>query len=94
VPYVPTDEISLMPTEAREHEPNATHDGGRDGLAIARRVAAAAASWLKPGGHLLIETSEEQADAASAAFTAAGLLPRIARSAALYATVVVGRRPL
>ena len=33
-----------------------------DGVGIHRRVAARAPEWLAPGGHLLIETSDRQAD--------------------------------
>ena len=38
-PYVPTDEIALMPTDARDHEHRIALDGGRDGLDLHRRVA-------------------------------------------------------
>jgi release factor glutamine methyltransferase len=76
-PYVPTGEISLMPPEARDHEPRVALDGGADGLDVARRVVAAAARWLAPGGVLLVETSERQAPALLAAATTAGLLPAL-----------------
>ncbi|XTR51287.1 putative protein N(5)-glutamine methyltransferase [Pseudarthrobacter sp. So.54] len=56
-PYVPSAEISTMPREARLHEPRASLDGGDDGQAVHRQVAAAATMWLAPGGSLLIETS-------------------------------------
>jgi release factor glutamine methyltransferase len=91
VPYVPTSEIALLPAEARVHEPLAALDGGPDGLDVLRRVAAGAPGWLAPGGHLLIETSERQAAAAQAAFTAAGLATRVASSADLGTTVVTGK---
>jgi release factor glutamine methyltransferase len=90
VPYVPTGEISFLPPEARAHEPLAALDGGPDGLDVLRRVAAGAPGWLRPGGHLLIETSERQAQAAAAAFAASGLTARVASSAEEYATVIVG----
>jgi release factor glutamine methyltransferase len=93
VPYVPTGEIGFLPTEARQHEPRAALDGGADGLAVLRRVAAGAPGWLAPGGHLLIETSERQAPAADAAFAASGLAVRVARSPDLDVAVVIGRRP-
>jgi release factor glutamine methyltransferase len=93
VPYVPTGEIGFLPPEAREHEPRAALDGGADGLAVLRRVAAGAPGWLAPGGHLLIEASERQAPAAEAAFAASGLTPRVARSDDLDVAVVIGRRP-
>jgi release factor glutamine methyltransferase len=91
VPYVPSAEIPLLPAEARAHEPLVALSGGPDGLDVLRRVAAGAPHWLAPGGHLLIETSEQQAPAAAAAFAASGLAPQVVRSAAHYATVVTGK---
>nr|BFD86354.1 putative protein N(5)-glutamine methyltransferase [Streptomyces sp. Xyl84] len=92
VPYVPTDEVSLLPSEARDHEPPVALDGGADGLDVLRRVAAGAPGWLAPGGCLLVETSGRQAPAALAAFEAAGLTARLAASEELAAHVVVGTR--
>lgn len=91
-PYVPTGEIGLLPAEAREHEPLVALDGGADGLDVQRRVAAGAAEWLAPGGHLLIETSERQAPHAAGLFADGGLVPRILRCDERYATVVTGTR--
>ena len=91
VPYVPSSEIALLPAEARSHEPLTALDGGPDGLAVMRRVAAGAPHWLAPGGHLLTETSERQAPAAAAAFAALGLAPEVATSPELGVTVIVGR---
>ena len=90
VPYVPTGEIGFLPPEARAHEPLVALDGGPDGLDVLRRVAAGAPGWLAPGGHLLIETSERQASLAAAAFEASGLTARVAASADLSATVLIG----
>ncbi|MFI9377484.1 putative protein N(5)-glutamine methyltransferase [Streptomyces parvulus] len=92
VPYVPTGEVALLPSEARDHEPLVALDGGADGLDVLRRVAAEAPGWLAPGGCLLAETSEAQAPAALAAFTRAGLTARVAVSDELYAHVVTGVR--
>ncbi|MGO8890427.1 MAG: putative protein N(5)-glutamine methyltransferase [Streptosporangiaceae bacterium] len=91
VPYVPSGEIGFLPPEARAHEPRVALDGGPDGLDVLRRVAAGAPQWLKPGGHLLIETTERQAPSAQAAFVASGLTTRVAGSDDLDATVVIGR---
>ena len=90
VPYVPTGEIGFLPSEARAHEPVVALDGGADGLDVLRRVAAGAPSWLAPGGHLLIETSDRQVPLASAAFEASGLTARVATAADVDATVVIG----
>lgn len=93
VPYVPTVEIELLPSEARDHEARVALDGGVDGLEVLRRVVAEAAEWLAPGGVLLFETSERQADEAVAAVTGAGLLARVATDDELDATVVIASRP-
>ena len=93
VPYVPSGEIALLPAEAREHEARAALDGGPDGLAVFRRVAAVAPGWLAPGAALLTELSDRQVDAAVSAAAAAGLAPRITRSADLDATVLIATRP-
>ena len=89
-PYVPTDEIELLPREARLYEPRFTLDGGSDGLDLVRRVAADAAGWLAPGGRVLTEVSEEQAPVVAALFEAAGLSAEILEDEDLYATVVRG----
>lgn len=93
-PYVPTGAIGLLPAEARLHEPWVALDGGEDGLDVQRRVAAAAARWLAPGGHLLIETSAHQAAETVAVVARAGLSPRVATSDDLDATVIVGSRSI
>ena len=90
VPYVPSDEVRLLPAEARAHEPRVALDGGPDGLGVLRRAAAGAPDWLVPGGHLLIETSDGQAPRAVSAFAASGLRARVESSADLNATVVIG----
>jgi release factor glutamine methyltransferase len=90
VPYVPSDAIGLMPPEARVHEPRVALDGGADGLDVARRVTSAAPAWLRPGGSLLFETSEEQAPDAVGIVTASGLLARVVTDDDAGATVVVG----
>jgi release factor glutamine methyltransferase len=92
-PYVPTGGIGLLPPEAREHEPRVALDGGADGLAVLRRVAAGAPGWLAPGGHLISETSERQSASLAEAMARAGLIPRVARDHDLNATVVIGGRP-
>ncbi|MGW2962432.1 putative protein N(5)-glutamine methyltransferase [Streptomyces sp. NPDC001220] len=92
VPYVPSGEVGLLPAEARDHEPLVALDGGGDGLDVLRRVAAGAPEWLAPGGCVLVETSERQAEAAVEAFAAVGLTARLAVSDELYANVVVGVR--
>jgi release factor glutamine methyltransferase len=88
-PYVPTAAIAFMPAEARLHEPLVTLDGGVDGVEVQRRVAADARTWLAGGGHLLIETSEEQAPTTAGLIAEVGLVPTIVRDQDLDATVVI-----
>jgi release factor glutamine methyltransferase len=92
VPYVPTDAVDLLPPEARLYEPMVALDGGADGLDVIRRVAAPALGWLAPGGHLLLETSADQAGAAAAVLAATGLTPTVAHDHDREATVVIGTR--
>ena len=75
-PYVPTDEIALLPHEARDFEPPLALDGGADGLELVRRILAEASQWLAPEGALLTEVSEVQA-------------PRVAELAAAFGFTAV-----
>ena len=88
-PYVPTTAIALMPPEARLHEPSVALDGGSDGLAVLRRVAAEAAVWLAPGGHVLVEIGEQQAGQALRFFGRHGLSARVVQSEELAAHAVI-----
>ncbi|MEU4809028.1 putative protein N(5)-glutamine methyltransferase [Nocardia fluminea] len=91
-PYVPSARVADLPPEAREHEPLAALDGGADGLDVFRRVAEGAATWLAPGGTVLVETGTGQVDTACSVLIAHGLAPRVAESEEHYATVVLGTR--
>ena len=97
-PYVPTDEIALLPPEFRDYEHRVALDGGPDGLALARRVVAAAPEWLAPGGRLLIETSLAQASDLGAAARAAGLTATTAvdrdDDGEANATVMIATKPV
>ncbi|HEX2235330.1 MAG TPA: HemK/PrmC family methyltransferase [Actinomycetota bacterium] len=60
IPYVPPDEVDDLPTEVREHEPLYTlTDESADGLSLIRGAIRDAPQWLKPGGWLLIEVSDD-----------------------------------
>ncbi len=92
-PYVPTERVAFLPPEAREHEPRHTLDGGADGLALLRRIAAEARDWLSPAGHVLIEISARQIEEAETAFAGAGLGPSRVTNEEDGTTVVIGQSP-
>jgi release factor glutamine methyltransferase len=92
-PYVPTDELRLLPGEARLHEDPLSLDGGVDGLDVARRIAAGAREWLAPGGSVFIEASDRQAAVLLDVLERTGLPGRIATLEELDATVVCATVP-
>ena len=89
-PYVPSAEVAFLPAEARDHEPLVALDGGLDGLSVLRRAASGAPSWLAPGGVLLVETSERQAQEMASAMASAGLVARVHADEEYGAAVVTG----
>lgn len=91
VPYVPTERIASMPPEARDHEARTALDGGADGLTVLRRLAAAAPSWLRVGGYLVVECGTGQINAAADVFAAHGMRPQVVTDDDLDATALVGR---
>lgn len=92
-PYVPSDDIAMLPPEARSYEPWTALDGGADGLDVLREVGVRAERWLAPGGHVIVEAGEQQALQLAEVFARSGLIPCTASSAELNATVVIGTRP-
>jgi release factor glutamine methyltransferase len=66
-PYIPARDVPQLQREVREHEPlNALTpegDEGGDGLSLIRRLIVDAASFLIPGGHLLLEIGHDQHEA-------------------------------
>jgi len=62
-PYIPTDEIRTLQIEVREHDPRLALDGGPDGLVFYRRISAEAKPFLKPGGKIMLEFGDGQAEA-------------------------------
>jgi release factor glutamine methyltransferase len=69
-PYVTPAEMAALAPEVREHEPRLALDGGPDGLAFYRRIAADAGRFLLPGGTVLVEVGHTQAAAVQGLFAA------------------------
>jgi release factor glutamine methyltransferase len=91
-PYVPTDAIALMPREARDHEHRVALDGGPDGLAVQRRVITGSGAWLRPGGHVVVETGRSQLAATTAAFEEAGMAVTVSSDEESGGLVVSGAK--
>jgi release factor glutamine methyltransferase len=62
LPYIPRAEIAALAPEVR-NEPRLALDGGVDGLDLVRALVTQARSLLRPGGHLVLEIGQGQADA-------------------------------
>ncbi len=67
-PYVTPAELAGLAPEVRDHEPRVALDGGPDGLAFYRRIAADAGRFLAPGGSVLVEVGWTQDAAVRAIF--------------------------
>ena len=72
-PYIRSADIAMLAPEVRDHDPQAALDGGADGLDAYRVLIAQAARLLAPGGALVVEAGQGQADDIEALMTAAGL---------------------
>ena len=68
-PYIASEEIATLQPEVRDFDPRGALDGGADGLDFYRRLASESAAFLKPGGKLMIEFGDGQAEAISAIFS-------------------------
>lgn len=96
VPYVPLDEIDDLPTEVREFEPISTlsDQSGGDGLDLMRRAVGESVEWLKPGGWLLLEVSDDLGTRMRRMMRRAGLDDRGVASDADGLSIVVEARKI
>ncbi len=62
-PYIPSAEIDTLPPEVRDYDPRIALDGGPDGLDFYRLLAGHAAASLRPGGRIMVEFGDGQAEA-------------------------------
>jgi release factor glutamine methyltransferase len=72
-PYVPSEELHLLPRDVLEHEPRRALDGGNGGTAILLRATEAAGRLLRPGGRILLELGGDQAHRIARALSDHGL---------------------
>lgn len=73
-PYIPSADMAELMPDVRLYEPGGALDGGEDGLAPYRLIAAEAPAFLCPGGILAVEVGIRQAGDVMALFEAAGLV--------------------
>ena len=71
-PYIRSGDISLLDREVREHDPLRALDGGEDGLAPYRVIAANCHFFLKTGGIVAVEFGFDQKDQVNNIFAANG----------------------
>ncbi len=74
-PYIESGTVDGLMPEVARHEPRLALDGGADGLAAYRAIAAGAARLVAPGGWAVVEGGEGQATDIAALFAAAGFTP-------------------
>jgi release factor glutamine methyltransferase len=72
-PYIASGDIAALAPEVREHDPRLALDGGADGLAAYRVIAADAHRLLARQGHLVVELGAGQEAAVAALLTQAEL---------------------
>lgn len=63
-PYVARNEWEALPDQVRQWEPHLALDGGTEGLDLIAAILQGAAMRLRPGGRVLLEIGEKQAEQA------------------------------
>ena len=64
-PYIPSKQMTMLPSEVGEYEPALALDGGEDGLDLFRRISKWSFDALKPNGFLACELHEDTLDSAA-----------------------------
>jgi release factor glutamine methyltransferase len=64
-PYITRPKIDTLAKEVKDYEPRIALDGGKDGLALYRRIIPEAPSYLREGGWLLLEVALGQSGVVS-----------------------------
>lgn len=78
-PYIAHDEIMSLAPEVKNYDPAVALDGGADGLAAYRAIAADAKRLLAPGARMFVELGAGQEATVRDLFTNVGLTAGIAR---------------
>jgi len=79
-PYIAHHEITSLAPEVKNYDPTVALDGGDDGLAAYRAIAADAKRLMAPGARMFVELGAGQEAAVRDLFTNVGLIAGIART--------------
>ena len=91
-PYIESGEILALDSSVRDYEPIWALDGGEDGLRFYRGILKYWKSLLRPGGYLLFEVGEGQADPVREMILSAGFAGADTRKDTLgVERVVIGK---
>jgi release factor glutamine methyltransferase len=71
-PYIASAVVETLAPEVKDFDPRLALDGGPDGLAPYRVIAAESARYLSPGGRVLVEIGHDQGESVRSLFAAHG----------------------
>jgi release factor glutamine methyltransferase len=92
-PYIPGAEIATLEPEVRDFDPRVALDGGADGLEFYRLIALQAEAFLKPGGKVMVEFGDGQAEAIRKIFeTEKWIVEAVKEDYSQRARILVARR--
>jgi release factor glutamine methyltransferase len=93
-PYIPEAEIETLQAEIKQYEPRLALASGADGLSHLERLCREASAFLEPGGAVLFELGQGQADTVRGWLEAAGFADVTAhKDLGGIERVVEGHRP-
>ena len=92
LPYIPSVEMSHLPSDVGEYEPHSALDGGPDGLYFYRQLIPRAGEYLAPEGYLLMEITPGQGQPLQA-LAPAGYSSRVVNDLAGRERLVIFRTP-
>ena len=91
-PYIASGTIAALAQEVRDYDPRAALDGGPDGLAAYRAIAADLTRLCRPDGTAIVEIGHDQAESAAQCFRRAGWSVAVRRDLESQPRALVLRR--